>query len=530
MAGYACCDALDWSPEIGISLASAPLIAALILAWKSRQHRWMQTTWMMLFCMSVFLLAMSYHRLRLPAANWPEGLPPREAILTVKVYRIFQGSSQANDSGIARIQESPDHLPYLRQQWLFVSVPKDMGGLHRQEVIQVKGQLEYLPPGKPDSFEAFLHQQGIHLKLYRITQRDIRVTQPVWLKVIDRLRLRTRVLLTAGIEAYQIEADIYRAMLLGEKGLIDPDNKEHFIQTGTFHLFAISGLHVGIIAISLVGLAQLLRIPHPFDSIMVLGVLFAYVQMTGASPSSIRAFSMVFFIYLARKLRRQSLPLHGLIASACCSLILDPRELHSAGFQMSYTVVAGIILWGLPLEKQWRKKLKSLSKKKTYFQARPSRILISTLNKIAMAVAVSLSAFFASAPLSIQYFQILAPGAIPLNIVLVPLASLTLIAGFLSGSLGLLAWSSASVFLNHGPVLLIRLMLATLYQAGEFPGAFLSLTWPHPAMGPVLALTFILALLAYPRQRRTRWDFHCFPLVFGMLSCIVAASFITVFS
>jgi len=487
----------------------------------------MQTTWMMLFCMSVFLLAMSYHRLRLPAANWPEGLPPREAILTVKVYRIFQGSSQANDSGIARIQESPDHLPYLRQQWLFVSVPKDMGGLHRQEVLSLKGQLEYLPPGEPGSFEEFLHQQGAHLKLYRILRLETREPSPWWIRKLSQVRNRVHDTLAAGIERFSDEVDIYRAMLLGEKGLIDPENKEHFIQTGTFHLFAISGLHVGIIAVSFLALTRLLRIPRPYDHAFSIFMVFLYVQMTGASPSSVRAFTMVFFFFLASRLKRQSQPLQALIAAACCSLLWDPRELHSAGFQMSYSVVAGIILWGLPLEKVWRKHITTLSPLKPYRQTGPTRFAIGSLNKLSMALAVSLSAFFSSAPLSIQYFQVLAPGAIPLNIVLVPMASLSLIAGFLSSLLGLVGLDASSAFLNHGPLLLIKGMLLCLKSVGSIPGAFLNLSWPNQWLGPGMALCFILCLLAYPRKRRFSWDYLLFPIVFSLLGCIFAGIIIT---
>ena len=126
---------------------------------------------------------------------------------------------------------------------------------------------------------------------------------------------------------------------------------------------------------------------------------------------------------------------------------------------------------------------------------------------------ISLSATLASAPLSILYFGLLAPFAVGLNMLLVPAASLVIIAGLFSMISGFLQLDTVVAFFNHGPLLLIHLMGALLERIVSLPFAFLPMNWKWESLGFFTALLFIAALFCgHAFQFRKAWLFS-FPVV-----------------
>ena len=123
------------------------------------------------------------------------------------------------------------------------------------------------------------------------------------------------------------------------------------------HFFAISGLHIGVIATAIAQFLLLIRIPRKVSPFIGLPLLFLYVQITGASPSAVRAFLMALFFWASFAFVRQRSPLAALAASAVFVLIFQPAQLWSIGFQLSYTVVLSILLFGLPLYETASEKL-----------------------------------------------------------------------------------------------------------------------------------------------------------------------------
>ena len=81
------------------------------------------------------------------------------------------------------------------------------------------------------------------------------------------------------------------------------------MHSGTMHLFAISGLHIGVIAVGLQAVLALLRLPRWVQFVLGVAALWLFVDITGASPSAVRAFVMVIFLQAAFLLRRPGNPL-----------------------------------------------------------------------------------------------------------------------------------------------------------------------------------------------------------------------------
>src|SRR5690606_9759001 len=94
------------------------------------------------------------------------------------------------------------------------------------------------------------------------------------------------------------------------------EQKERYIASGTMHLFAVSGLHVGIVAGLFAVVLAAMRFPRKFRPLVGLALLMAYVQVTGAAPSAMRAWWMAFFFWNAFALMRKPQPLSALAGSA----------------------------------------------------------------------------------------------------------------------------------------------------------------------------------------------------------------------
>ena len=138
-------------------------------------------------------------------------------------------------------------------------------------------------------------------------------------------------------------------MLLGRKIELSKAQIERYRMTGTMHFFAISGLHIGVIATVIAQFLLLIRVPRAVAPWIGLPLLYLYVEITGGTPSAIRAFLMAAFFWSSFACQRQRSPFSALMCSAILVLIIDPNQLWSLGFQLSYAVVLSILLFGLPL-------------------------------------------------------------------------------------------------------------------------------------------------------------------------------------
>lgn len=131
------------------------------------------------------------------------------------------------------------------------------------------------------------------------------------------------------------------AMVLGRKKEIDTEIKALYQDAGIAHLLAISGLHITFIGLTFFHLLRRVRMPlWPASAISFL-TLFLYGKMTGMGVSTRRAVIMFFFFLLANVLKRTSDAPTSLMAAACVILTKNPRYLLDAGFQLSFSAVAG---------------------------------------------------------------------------------------------------------------------------------------------------------------------------------------------
>lgn len=444
-------------PSIEASMLSivGTLCALIALCSACTENEYFHRSWAILFLFAGTFMAWGYFNSRTIKIS-PEWLmlPPREAELTLKLERIYKhADSFGQISGIAKVEQAPKHLSDLHGQRIYFQLrtEKASSPLIRTAIIRGRGVLTLINETSDKSdFEDYLIRSGIHyiLKRGRVTG-IIEKEFPFYRMCFETSHLFQSVL-KAGSPPDSEYARVYIAMLLGKRIVLTQVQKERFQISGTMHFFAVSGLHVGIIAMVLNYFFLLLRFSNKTRVVIGLLLLFIYVEITGAAPSAVRAFLMVAIFWSSQLLFRQATPFAALLASGLFVLIIDPRQLWNAGFQLSYAVVAGILLYGLPL-------MERINNALILYPGLPSEsyrwhqhLIKQCVHKLTGLFAISFSASLISSPLTIYYFNLFTPGAVLLNVILVTIATLVIINGVISLFFGLLQITAVSAFLNHG--------------------------------------------------------------------------------
>lgn len=224
-----------------------------------------------------------------------------------------------------------------------------------------------------------------------------------------------------------LAASINNAMILGEKKGIPRVVYDSMVKSGTVHIMVVSGFHVGVIAFISGIFLKILRIPRKIRYFGIIFCLILYSLIAGVSTPVIRATVMGVFLTIGCFLQRETSLKSSLSLAALFILAINPRDLFSISFQLSFASVAAIAYLYPCL--------------KALFQV--ERLRIGFLKVIANSLLISFSAWLGTAGLIAYYFKIISPVAILANLFIIPLASLLIISG--------LSLAIASVF---PPVLL----------------------------------------------------------------------------
>lgn len=276
---------------------------------------------------------------------------------------------------------------------------------------------------------------------------------------------------------------IYRAILMGKKEELTKRQIEHFFYTGTMHLFAVSGLHVGIVSTFFFFVGRLLCLPACFRWLLTCGGVFLYASMVGFSPSTVRASLMVGFVLLAQLFSRPINGRNAFFNTIGLTLACNPFALWDVGFQLSYGTVASILCIGIPLS-QW--------------YARCQKQPVSPWR---LTLIVSFAASLMSSLFSIYYWNLFSPWSFLANLFLIPFASGIVVLGMISWLISLFA---PPLF----PVIewLSRISLSFLLNSVEMlerlPGAMVHVSMPPRVFGFCL---FVFAwLIAQPGRREEK--------------------------
>ncbi|MGA3006880.1 MAG: ComEC/Rec2 family competence protein, partial [Opitutaceae bacterium] len=233
-------------------------------------------------------------------------------------------------------------------------------------------------------------------------------------------------------------------------------------------------------------------LPRWARSFLSVTALCFYVDITGASPSALRAFVMVAFMETAFALRQPGNPLAALVASAFVVMLAQPMQLFTAGFQMSYSIMSVLILMGLPLGEIWRGNWQLFPLLPKITQTRWQRLAGNGLGKMLAALGLGTATALVAAVTGIAFFRLFTPDAVAANLLLIPLASLAILAGFVSLLCGVAGFLPASVLFNHAAALILASIQWIIGAFVKVPGAY----WPAAFIAPWWEGTVLAGLLA----------------------------------
>lgn len=341
-------------------------------------------------------------------------------------------------------------------------------------------------------YRNYLRTLGIYFQLNAETTNDWHVVvsgashrKP---PLADRFLNWAQQILAKGLPVEDESLRLLWAMTLGWKAGLTQELSEPFMRSGTLHIFAISGLHIALIAGILVSVLRVLRLPRSLCGLIAVPLIWFYTGATGWQASAIRSAIMMNVIIGGWALKRPSDLINSLAASGLIILVWDSRQLFQAGFQLSFFVVLSIGLL-LPGAEKWRRRLLQTDPfLPQELRPRWQRFLDAPIHYVTASFATSLAAWLGSLPLIASYFYLVTPVSLLANMVIVPLSSLALMSSL--GSLVCGDWLPwFTVLFNHSGWFWMRAMVWASDWTASLPGAFFYVRPPSLVASAIYYLT-----------------------------------------
>lgn len=467
--------------------------AAIVAAWK----RW-PWAWAAALAPAMVLIGIAIFRLNDPRLKTWDDLPPREVRVSVCIDRLFPKKDPRKFAGLATIVHADAPVADLENQRIYFSFTQHRATapLVRGAVVEATGVLAALPQAPATtSFDGYLVDAGIHFRLTRGSILAEEKPAPPYRRFCARTLGHFSALLGVGVESKRPElVGVLRAMLLGQQHELTEDQVSRFRQSGTMHVFSISGLHIAVIAAAIDALLALGRIPRAARLIVGLTSLWLYVDITGTAPSAVRAFVMVAFVQVSLALKAPRNPVSSLAVSALCVLLATPLDFFSASFQMSYGIVAALLLLGLPMADRWQENAALFRDlpKATWAWHHVARD--ACWRTLLGAAAIGLASSLVSAVTGAQFFNLFTPGALLANAWLIPASTLTILCGLVSLLSGLAGFTAGCALANHAAVLVLWVIDRGIGWNLKIPGMWVTAALRTPGLGG-MALAGLLAII-----------------------------------
>jgi len=316
--------------------------------------------------------------------------------------------------------------------------------------------------------------------------------------------------LTRGVEDSPDVVSLICGTALGLRHQTRDDIEEPFQQTGTLHLFAVAGLHVGIVAWLLWTAATVLRLSRKTATAIIIPLLFFYAAITGLHTASVRAAIMSAILLGGIFFDRKVFALNSLAAAGFLILLWDSNELFTSGFQLSFAVVGAIVLFAASAFVHFRRIAAPDPFLPRLLLSRFRRALISLGNAIAGAASVSLAAWLGSLPLIYWYFHLITPVSLVANLVVVPIAYFVLALAMLSLIVAPIS-AGLSIIFNNTNWLIARTVLTLVHLFAALPAGHLYLQ-RFTETRPPIALTILdegTGAAAHVRANGHNWLIDC---------------------
>jgi competence protein ComEC len=194
----------------------------------------------------------------------------------------------------------------------------------------------------PDAFDypSFLRREGILLVGSGPAESLVPLTpdEPPW-----HVRVKRWAVATIGAHLPETSAALLAGLILGERTGLPPEADEAFRRAGVYHILAVSGFNVALLASSVFFTLSALRVPRATTAVAAGVALVGFALIVGGQASVLRATAMGLLLLAATLLDRESQLMNALALAAVLLLAWRPRDLWDPGFQLSFAATAGII-------------------------------------------------------------------------------------------------------------------------------------------------------------------------------------------
>jgi competence protein ComEC len=363
-------------------------------------------------------------------------------------------------------------------------VPAELNaGLACGDMVMAKAEVE-LPRGvrNPGGFDdrLYLLTQGVHYKAYAESVE----------KVGDEASFSVTMAATrryiGGVIDRVFEPDVApvaKGLLIGDVRGIDDEAQQDFRDTGMTHVLSVSGLHAAILIAAIYAFFRIIRLGRTPRLVAAMVFIAGYTFIAGMVPSMVRAGVMASAVLLHKHFGRQNDTLNGLALAFIASLLINPLDMFTAGFQLSFGAVFGMLTLGWQMRRWLAKRV-------------PRRL--SWLNESASA---SVGATAGTLPVLAASFNRVSIFSIFLNLFLIPLSSAIIVLVFICTLMGV-AFAPAAAVVAYMPTVLIRLLMSAIGWAADIP--FMAVNVASPPWYIVLAcygLLFIVSKYLLVRVR-----------------------------
>ena len=350
----------------------------------------------------------------------------------------------------------------------------------------------YRNPGGFD-YPAHLRREGILLIGNARADRLVAITPdaPPWPVAVKRWAVSV-----INARLPEASAALLAGLLMGERSQLPQDSDEAFRRAGVYHILAVSGFNVALLAGAVFAVLAIVGVPRRGAAVVAAAALVGFALVVGGQPSVLRATLMGLLVLAALLLDRESQLTNALAGAALGLLLWRPGDLREPGFQLSFAATAGIVYLA-----PW------LSARLTD-RGWPAWL--------ATAVAVSLGAQAAVTPLMLAHFNQLSLIGVVANLAVVPLAGVATMLGMLALLLELVSIGLAGLLFETLWLVLLALR-AAVWIAAAVPAAMVHL----PAPTVITLLAWYAAVVLAPvtsASRRARGALGALALVVAVTS------------
>jgi len=293
----------------------------------------------------------------------------------------------------------------------------------------------------------------------------------------SRIRLDLSRRLALGLSEGDEALDLARAVILGERDGLSRRMKRTFVESGTLHVFAISGLHVMAVANVLSFLLAVLLVPRRFCGLLSVPLLWGYVTVIGAPPSAVRAALMASFSLTAPLFWRRPSGLRSWCLTFLAVHLANPILVDHVGNALSFVVMLAIVLTGE---------------------------MSAGLPRWQGTLLVTLAAWAAGLPISAHVFGRVTPGSMLANLVLIGMAQFSVQVGVV-GLAASYCSASLAAHLNNLTAFGLRLMAGLSGAVARLPFSnFETGCWGYATCAGWYLALVLCAFLLFRRGVRRR--------------------------